>query len=124
MKTGLMAVALAGMLGSGAVMANDGNALLNDCQQAIRALDNVRRASDSDMDSGMCFGMMEGVRAMMMYLKDSMSDDYKACFPKGGISNAQAVRIVVKHLSDNPAILHLDGPQLTVIALHEAFPCK
>ncbi len=72
----------------------------------------------------MCFGMMEGVRAMMMYLDSAMSDDYKACFPKGGISNAQAVRVVVKYLSENPAMLHKDGPYLTAVALHNAFPCK
>src|SRR5690349_11937086 len=123
MKAGLMAVALAGMLGSGAAMAAgtgwDGNTLLGECQSAIRLLDNVRKPSDSDYDSGICLGQVAGVRYMM-----GDSGDYGACFPKDGISNTQATRIVLKYLRDNPAILHNEGRFLIVTALHEAFPCK
>lgn len=123
MKAWIGAVALAGMLGSGAAMAGgnpwDGNALLGECQSAIRLLDNVRKPSDSDYDSGICLGQVAGVRFMM-----SDSGINSACFPEGGISNAQATRIVVKYLEDNPAILHVDGQFLVVQALHNAFPCK
>lgn len=121
MKTGLMAVALVGMLGRGAAMAAgwDGNALLGECQSAIQMLDYATKPSDSDYDSGMCLGQVAGVRYMM-----GDSGDYGACFPKGGISNTQATRIVLKYLRDNPAILHNEGRFLILTALHEAFPCK
>jgi hypothetical protein len=117
------AVALVGMLGSGITMAEeatfDGNELLGQCQSAIRLLDSARKPSDSDLDSGLCFGKVAGVRYMI-----SDSSNFKACFPKGGISNAQSVRIVVKYLKDNPATLHEDGRFLIVLAFHKAFPCK
>lgn len=123
MKALLMAVALGGMLGSGAAMAADvkfdGNELLGQCQSAVRLMDNVRKPSDSDLDSGVCFGKVSGVRYMI-----SDSDVYKSCFPEDGISNAQAVRIVVKYLKDNPAMLHRDGRFLIVLAFHNAYPCK
>ncbi|PYY69968.1 hypothetical protein CRX42_13765 [Pseudomonas jessenii] len=121
MKAWVGAVALMGMLGSGAAMAAgwDGNTLLGECQSAIRLLDNVRKPSDSDYDSGMCLGQVAGVRYMM-----SDSGDYSACFPEGGISNTQAARIVVKYLKDNPAILHNEGRFLILLAFHNAYPCK
>jgi hypothetical protein len=124
MKAWIGAIALAGVLGSGASMAHDGNVLIEECESAVRKLDNVSMPSDSDLNSGVCFGTVQGVGAMMVYLNSELSGDYKACFPTGGVSNAQGARVVLKYLRDNPANLHKDGPFLVVLALHKAFPCK
>lgn len=125
---GIAAAVLVGMMASGYVMATaDGNVLLRECQQAIRGLDEVSKPTDSDLASGHCFGLVEGVKAMMHYYRSiDVSDEYKACFPESGLSTAQATRIVEKYLKDNPATLHDDGPLLVVQALHKAFPfpCK
>lgn len=124
MKIWKGAIVLVGLLESGASMAHDGSVLMEDCESAVRKLDNVSMPSDSDLSSGVCFGTVQGVGAMMVYLNSELSGDYKACFPKGGISNAQGARVVLKYLRDNPETLHNDGPFLVMLALHKAFPCK
>jgi hypothetical protein len=119
------AVALAGMIASGSALASDGNKLLDRCQQAIRGLDEVSHPSDSAVAGGHCLGLVEGVMDLMEYYRNNdVPDDYKACFPKSGLSTAQAARIVEKYLKDSPAILHENGTLLVVQALHKAFPCK
>ena len=45
------------------------------------------------------------------------------CLPGDGIPVIQAVRVVVKYLSDNPQDLHEDGMALTINALKASFPC-
>ncbi|WP_150634778.1 Rap1a/Tai family immunity protein [Pseudomonas fluorescens] len=126
MKAGIaVAAALVGMLGSGAAMAENGTRLLEQCQDGIRALDNENMTSDGLFASGFCFGLIEGVRfTMENYQFTNIPNEYKACFPKGHISNAQGARIVVKYLKDNPETLHEDAAILTTLALHNAFPCK
>lgn len=125
MQIATVAVALVGLMASRAAVAEaNGNQLLTQCQQAVRAIDNVSKPSDNGVDAGQCFGVVNGVMFMMDYLSDDLSNDHKACFPKDGITNWQAVRIVEKFLKENPSILHLEGPFLTMAAFHEAYPCK
>lgn len=125
MKTLLRTVALAGMLGSGVAIADNGTALLNNCQEAIRALENGSMTHNEMFHSGLCLGMMEGVISMMQFYQTSnVPDDYKACFPNDSMSTAQATRIVVKYLKANPEVLHQDATYLTTLALHKAFPCE
>ncbi|MNC75341.1 hypothetical protein D3C75_1268560 [compost metagenome] len=60
----------------------------------------------------------------MVILNSALQKESRTCWPKDGISNQQAVRIVVKYLNDNPAKLNKDQTFLTMMALREAYPCK
>lgn len=124
MKTGLMAVALVGGLASGVAMAEDGNQLLQQCQSAVRGLDNISKPSDQGIDIGHCFGMVNGIKSTMMYHYPVLPQAYKTCFPDGGISDAQGARVVAKYLQDNPAQLHEEATFLTIIAFMKAYPCS
>lgn len=124
MKAWIGAIAVALATSSAVVQAGDGNELLNQCQQAVRFIDDAGKPSDNRLNVGHCIGMVEGVRTMMLYIDSAQPANYKTCFPKGGISNAQAARIVVKYLNDNPAKLNEDGPYLIFMGLHQAYPCK
>jgi hypothetical protein len=124
MKTGMAAaIALAGMLVSGAALA-DGNKLLEVCQQAVRAMDKVPTPSIDLLGVGRCIGMVEGVRNTMVIFKSALPDNLKVCFPKQGINNGQATRILEKFLHDNPAMLDQDETFLTIMAFKQAYPCE
>jgi hypothetical protein len=124
MKTGMAAaIALAGMLVSGAALA-DGNKLLEVCQQAVRAMDKVPTPSIDLLGVGRCIGMVEGVRNTMVIFKSALPDNLKVCFPKQGINNGQATRILEKFLHDNPAMLDQDETFLTIVAFKQAYPCE
>ncbi|WP_223592418.1 Rap1a/Tai family immunity protein [Pseudomonas sp. A-R-19] len=124
MKTLLMAVAVAGMLGSGAAMAMDGNELLEGCQAMIQT-DDTGEAPPVNLiiGAGQCLGIVEGVRMTMFYLNGSLPEAARVCFPKG-VTTGQGARVVVKYLKDNPEELHEDATSLIFFAYHKAFPCK
>lgn len=117
------AVALVGVLGCGTATA-DGNKLLQQCQQAVRAMDNPTIPATDLLGLGRCMGMVEGVRNTMVIFKTALPDNLQACFPKQGINNGQATRILDKFLHDNPAMLDQDETFLTILAFKEAYPCK
>ncbi|MGW8464608.1 Rap1a/Tai family immunity protein [Pseudomonas sp. CLCA07] len=124
MKTGMAAaIALVGILVSGAALA-DGNKLLEVCQQAVRAMDKVPTPSIDLLGVGRCIGMVEGVRNTMVIFKSALPDNLKVCFPKQGINNGQATRILEKFLHDNPAMLDQDETFLTIMAFKQAYPCE
>lgn len=124
MKTEVAAaIALAGMLASGGAMA-DGNKLLEQCQQAVRAMDNIPTPSIDLLGVGRCLGMVEGVRNTMVIFKSVLPDNMKVCFPKQGIDNGQATRILEKFLHDNPAMLDQNDTFLTIVAFKQAYPCE
>ncbi|PMZ76949.1 Rap1a/Tai family immunity protein [Pseudomonas sp. FW305-70] len=125
MKALLMAVAVVGMLGSGAVIAAtpryDGNELLGQCQQYIRAADG--EASFNQVDAGVCAGYVQGVESTVGFYSDDLANDAKFCVPNG-VTNGQLVRIVVKYLKDNPKQLNLTRTGLVWSALKDAYPCN
>lgn len=123
MKAWIGAVALVGALASGAVLA-DGNKLLEQCQQAVRAMDKVTTPSIDLLGVGRCMGMVEGVRNTMVIFKSALPDNLKVCFPKQGIDNGQAARILEKFLHDNPAMLDQNETFLTIVAFKQAYPCE
>jgi hypothetical protein len=125
MKAGLMAVALAGMLGSGAAMAADlrydGNELLGQCQEYIKAADKEKNYSVYDV--AMCAGYTQGVVNAVYFYSDTLKKDEKFCMPET-VTNGQVVRIVVKYLKDNPKDLNEGRMSLVWSALMDAYPCK
>lgn len=123
MNAWIGAIALTGSLVSTGALA-DGNALLEHCQQVMRVVDAESSKNTNPVGAGQCLGMLEGVRSTMTILHTALPENYRICFPKNGISNGQAARIVIKFLEDNPAILNQDATFLSLLAFKEAYPCK
>lgn len=127
MKTGLVAVVLVGMLGSGAAMAADagfdGNELLMQCQYYIKLVDGGTVKTNAHFSAGACGGFVHGVLATTLFYSDELKKDEKFCVPNNA-TYAQLVRVVVKYLTDNPKRLNETQMVLTWAALRDAYPCK
>jgi hypothetical protein len=125
MKTLLMAVAIAGMFGSGAVIAADatfdGNELLGQCQSYIKLIDGER--TTDYFSGGVCAGFVQGISETVYFYSDGLKKNEKFCKPDG-VTNAQLVRIVLKYLKDNPKDLNQARMGLVWSALMDAYPCK
>ncbi|CAN2967078.1 hypothetical protein METHPM2_110017 [Pseudomonas sp. PM2] len=87
-------------------------------------MDKVPTPSIDLLGVGRCIGMVEGVRNTMVIFKSALPDNLKVCFPKQGINNGQATRILEKFLHDNPAMLDQDETFLTIMAFKQAYPCE
>lgn len=122
MNAWMAVAALAVMVGCNGAYAADGNELLLQCQATVKRLDGD--TSVDRLDVGLCLGMVEGVRTMMIIDNEALPANLKNCLPEQGINNGQAARIVAKFLQENPAVLHLPAVDLTRYALMHAFPCK
>ncbi|WP_095148049.1 Rap1a/Tai family immunity protein [Pseudomonas sp. Irchel s3a18] len=124
MKAWIGAVALAGTLASGQVMA-DGNQLLRSCKAMLAAADNPRISTGvSELELGQCIGLTEGARNTMLVLNPSLSPDMQTCFPETGTQNGQGIRIVIQYLEAHPQLLNEDASLLAVLAYKTAYPCK
>jgi hypothetical protein len=125
MKSRLMAVALAGILANGAASAAqakyDGNELLGQCQQYIKAADKEKNYDQ--YDTALCSGYIQGVVSTTYFFDESLKKEDKFCIPDN-VTNGQLVRIVVKYLKDNPKLLNEPRVSLVWIALMDAYPCK
>ncbi len=117
----LMPVWVIGSFAAGAALA-DGNQLLAACQQAERELNGER--TTSAVSAAYCVGIAEAVRDTMREYNDSLPQQARICFPNGGPSNAQAVRVVLQYLRNTPGKLHLSSTQVTMLAYFSAFECK
>lgn len=123
MKAWIAAAALIGTLASGGAMA-DGNKFLENCQDVVKKMDDENSEILNPMGMGYCYGMLEGVRTTLMVVNEALPLKSRFCFPKVGINNGQAARIVTKYLRDNPAKLHLPEAFLVISAYQKAFPCS
>jgi hypothetical protein len=124
MKTLLMVVALVGILATGGAVAadrDDGNELLRQCQQYIKAMDGERNYIE--VEAGVCGGFVQGVSNTVSLLSNDLKKDAKFCKP-ATVTYGQLVRIVVKYLKDNPKLLDMDRTALVWFALSDAYPCK
>ena len=63
---------------------------------------------------------------MLGQLQEPLGGRFKPyfCVPHGGMASAQAIRVVVKFLKENPAKLHQPETMLAMMALLNSFPCK
>jgi len=108
-----------------------GNELLNDCKQAMRAIDGDNTLTDLEfVDASHCTGYILGVvdgyavteasEKARMHFSSSL-----ICFPKTGfMATPQVIRIVVKYMRNNPTHLGEPAASLVLLAMQEAFPCK
>ncbi len=100
----------------------DGNHLLAQCQDAQRFLDTKETHNESSVS--FCLGLLQGVRNTLQLYDQGLNPALRTCWPKDGITNGQAVRIVVHYLKSKPAQLHVDEVMLTIMAFKSAYPCK
>jgi Rap1a immunity proteins len=111
----------------------DSNVLLRQCGAAVERLDRgVAEWGMRDLpkydDSSFCIDFVQGItQSNLLYegiLKDRVKDKAQFCLPSGGITNAQAARVVVKYLRDHPEELHRHEFTLAFWAFKDAFPCQ
>jgi hypothetical protein len=89
---------------------NSGNAYIRGCE------DFISESTQDEFKQGKCIGAMH-----VIYFYSSYKFGY--CPPEGS-NVGQAVRIVLKYMSQHPEILHQDFAELAVLALQEAWPCR
>jgi hypothetical protein len=121
MKAWIAGAALVAGIFSSSASAN-GLGLLAQCHAAIKGIEGDMKVNM--LSVGSCLGMVEGVRNTMQILDSKLPPDYRTCFPKDGITNEQALRILVKFLEDNPVMLDNNDTFLTMAAYRTAYPCK
>ena len=122
MKAWIGAVALSGLAVCGQAMA-DGNNLLAQCQASIRFMNN-NNDSTNEFGQGKCLGIVEAVIESAMIRNNQLPKESRVCFPEGGISYGQGIRIVVKYLQETPSLLHMPDTVLAMVAIGQAYPCK
>jgi len=95
----------------------DGNELLKQCVAAEKVLEGGDLRVP--LDVGLCLGMVIGVRDTMSIMTLN-NEKIKVCFPKGGITNGQSIRIVSHYLKNNLSELH----ENEILLAMQAYPCK
>ena len=108
-----------------------GTELLNDCKQAVRAIEGDTTLTDFEfVDASHCTGYIlgfvdgyavtEAAEKARIHFSSSL-----ICFPKTGfMSTPRVVQTVVKYLRENPTHLGEPAASLILLAMQEAFPCK
>jgi hypothetical protein len=106
----------------------DGNELLKQCKAAEHYMNEGQFKKDEDQIKVVfCMGIVEGVGSTMALLssrEDALDHKYRVCFPEYGITNRQAVRVVVDFLVNHPKDLHKNEVALLMAAFWDAYPCK
>lgn len=101
---------------------SDGNSLIVECTDTVRALNGQQ--PNSSIGAASCLGLVTGVMDTLTIVNDSMPRKEQICFPPQGIQYGQGVRIVLQYLTTHPAHLQKRGVLLAVVALQDAFPCQ
>lgn len=111
---------------------NDGTELLHSCTAAITPFTAGMSRNEADLSTRQgfyCLGVVHGVRYMMyMWQMASTQErrpqehDMHGCVPTE-VADEQAIRVVIKYLTDHPKELHLHDVILANAALKSAFPC-
>ena len=120
-------------LGASAAMAqgpipnvNDGNALLRECDSALRAADNEPSTNPDPVergsDMGQCLGLVSGVWHTHMLMVDEFGSSEAFC-PSETISAGQMARLVHAYLDEHPAELPAWDTILILRAFVETYPC-
>lgn len=110
---------------------NNGSDLLGTCSKLVQLLDQPSRSGRSETErltdgiAGLsCGNFLQGITHLNLFYQAYLVKERAAfCLPLEGISNGQAVRIVLKYLQDHPEELHYEPVILTVNAFRRAFPC-
>ncbi len=102
----------------------DGNMLLENCQEAVRYMDNKNTQSVNLSSVNFCVGYISGVNDLHTTFVGSVAcfDPPVFCSPRPA-NLEQLVKIVANFLNAHPENLHIKGSVLAVAALKDAFPC-
>ena len=76
------------------------------------------------MHKAKCFGYISGVLDGMQMVFSIKPESRFVCPPASGMSLDQQVRIVLKHLEDNPNELHESARSTVLVAFQRAFTCE
>lgn len=101
----------------------DGEQILQGCSAVIRQQQGKDISPDETIAALFCLGYVSGVTDMIGLFPPEKDGKKLLCVPPSGISNDQAIRIVVKWLSSNPESLHQTARTEIFLALVKAFPC-
>jgi hypothetical protein len=104
----------------------DGNELISWCNTYVDMLGNNNRSFTNTeyIQAGMCHGIAQGIRDMNTIhsaLKKTEKEFF--CIPEN-VQTGQLVKVIIKHLNDNPAKLHDRDSSLIFFAYKNSFPCK
>jgi Rap1a immunity proteins len=90
------------------------------------AASTLKSLCEGDTGKLICIGYISGVTdalVLMSDLKKSNSGVPIICTPISGVSNDEAMRIVLDYIKMNPLLLQQSARVVIVTALLKAFPC-
>ena len=102
----------------------EGERLLRACGAVVKEQDGLKVPDHEAIESLWCIGYVGGFLDSMSITQSSGGGRQRVCLPQQGVSNEQAIRILVKYLRENPQTLHATGRMSLYIALAKAFPCR
>jgi len=122
MKKIALLLVVASLFIASPVMANDGNDLLNKCGEVIKLINKEDASSVSFTKAEHCYGLLIGtVETHELLSKHNNSENF-FCL-SSGVTNNQAIMVIVKYLKEHPEILHRSASTLILLALQKKFPC-
>ena len=92
---------------------SSGKFYLPHCERVLNA------PTEAPMAGGAC---VEAVQ-MLMYVGDQILPQVSVCTPREA-TVSEGLRILVQFMKGHPELLHKSLEFLTVVALHNAWPCK
>lgn len=118
-----IAVALLGLAVSGVVQAGPSIGLLAQCEETLLFMDRKGFEVSVSPSIGLCVGTVEGVLKTMRALNHQLPKRMQTCFPPREITNAEAVRVVVKYMRESE-MEDVDDAMLAMFAIQEAYLCN
>lgn len=103
---------------------SDGSAFLQACSAAVKQSDGAQVSQEEAMDALYCASYVSGFLDATSLATATTKGQRNICTPERGVTNDQAIRILVKYLRENPQTLHQSGRMSLYISLAKAFPCK
>lgn len=97
--------------------------VLQGCGATVKQIDGSEISIEESIASTWCVGYVSGMLDGVRIAPQLNKGPPLVCSPEGGITNEQAVRVVVKYLRAKPEILHESARIHVLIALAKAFPC-
>ena len=98
--------------------------LLWACKADPSTASDMESMVKANLDKSHCFGYITGMLDGVQLVFGIKPESKFFCPPVGGMSTDQQVRIVIKHLEDNPQELHSSARMQALLALAKAFPCE
>jgi hypothetical protein len=97
--------------------------LLRHCHAAVNMAASTSGWTDAaPLGAGYCIGLLHGVVVTNRVLAPSLKHAL-FCLLRG-ITNEQAIRIVITYLQNHPEHLHLHAAEVVIVALNDAYRCQ